>query len=371
MTQSGILAVVKAIGDLSEDGFFLFNTKRGALDYTNRALLKMFDISHIAFATQPAFFAHHVIPEDIEYLRSEQERLFTDHKIENIEFRVRMHDGQVKDISGNAYLLEQNNCVIGLLRDVTRIREHEDYIINYGAKKNTLLEMVNHNLTGPLAVSKNMIDSLEHAVSGRDEDDLKAHIRLIRENTGHCIDLVNDFLAEEHRVSQHIQVKRNRFEVADKVNTVLERFRKSYPEHHFVLKKNFVKLYVNNDDVKFLQVLNNLLSNAVKWSEDGSVVEVSLLEHDHRFSMSVTDHGIGIPDDLKATLFQRKTPTGRVGLRGEKSTGIGLYIVKQLVTLMEGTIDFQSRENEGSTFVVTFARDPAWKEIVSDRQSTL
>jgi two-component system sensor histidine kinase VicK len=123
------------------------------------------------------------------------------------------------------------------------------------------------------------------------------------------------------------------------------------------VQKNFDKLYISNDDVKFLQVFNNLLSNAVKWSRSGSTIEIKLDEHDDTFSLAVKDHGIGIPDHFKVMVFQKNTPAARSGLRGEKSIGLGLYIVKKLVTLMEGTISFESKENEGSTFVINLPRE--------------
>jgi two-component system sensor histidine kinase VicK len=220
-----------------------------------------------------------------------------------------------------------------------------------------LLEMVNHNLTGPLEVTRNIVESLENAARSKDDTNINAHIHLIKENTRHCIELVNDFLEEEHLVSEHIYTKKNRFEVTEKIDTVLERYRKSYPEYNFIVQKNFDKLYISNDDVKFLQVFNNLLSNAIKWSRAESTIEIRLHEHEDMFTLAVKDHGIGIPNHFKMSVFQKNTPAARDGLRGEKSIGLGLYIVKKLVTLMEGTISFESKENEGSTFIVNLPRE--------------
>jgi two-component system sensor histidine kinase VicK len=352
MTKKTLLTVIKAIGDLSADGLLFYTVGSKNFDYANDAMLRIFDISHKSFRTQPQFFVNHVLTEDVDYLNSSYRALLAEDKIENIEFRLKSHDGDLKIVSASCYLLEDRKYVVGFIKDVTRIREHENYIINYGAKKNTLLDMVTHNLSAPLSVSKNILESLETIIERGDLKNVRAHLQLIRENTRHCIDVVNDFLEEEHLVSEHIFVKVNRFEVTSKINEVLERFRKSYPDYKFLLHKNFNSMYLNTDDVKFLQVFNNLLSNAVKWSPAGSKVEIYLTAHDDKFTLTVKDNGVGIPDHLKPHLFQKHTPASRPGLRGEKSIGMGLYIVEKLVNLMQGSVSYESTVHEGTTMTI-------------------
>lgn len=357
MTTTNFEAVLKAIGDLSEDGFFLYSVLHRQFDYANNALLKIFEISDKSEILETEFFKEVIIAEDLNYLQSEYQHIFTSHRIENVEFRIRAHDGEAKDVVCSAYLIDDDRYIVGFVKDFTLVREHEDYIINYGAKKDALLEMVNHNLSGPLAISKNIIASLEHSLRDQNNNNLNTHIKLIKENTSHCIDLVNDFLKEEHLVSEKIYTRKKRFEISEKIETVVDRFGKSYPDFKFRLTKNFDRLYINNDDVKFLQVVNNLISNAIKWSEEGKEIAVHLIESEDGISTIVKDRGIGIPDDLKATIFEKYSPARREGLRGERSTGMGLYIVDKLVTLMEGTISFESRENEGTAFSVMLPKE--------------
>lgn len=352
MTKNNLLSVLGAIGDLSNDGIFMVNRRRNHLEYVNDATVRLFDISHSAFKHQPAFFINHVIHEDLDYLQTEFDRLLTDGRIENVEFMVRSHSGSTRNISSNCYVVENGKYIVGILKDITNSREHENYIINYGAKKNTLLDMITHNLSGPLVITMNIIASLEGMVRTHNLDDMRAHIRLIRENAQHCIDIVEEFIQEEHLVSEHIYTKKNRFELVGKIEAVLERFRKAYPDFQFVLIKTFDVLYISTDDVKFLQVVNNLLSNAVKWSPSGSTIEIILHDEDRYCSITVRDYGVGIPDHLKSVIFQRNSPAGRPGLRGERSIGMGLYIVSRLVALMEGTITFESAENEGASFTL-------------------
>jgi two-component system sensor histidine kinase VicK len=188
---------------------------------------------------------------------------------------------------------------------------------------------------------------------------------LVKENTRHCIDIVNEFLEEEHIVSSTISVKRNRFELFLKLNTILERFKKSYPDFKFLVTSNVETLNVSLDDVKFLQTINNLISNALKWSPTKSQIEIRVEEREETFAISVIDTGIGVPEHLQRFLFDKNSRASREGLRGEKSIGMGLYIVKKLVALMDGELSYSSAEGQGSTFTVEFP-----KENMTEKESS-
>lgn len=351
VTKENLLSALQAIGEISTQGIMFLSTVDERLEYVNGALASMFDITHGTFYSQPAFFVNHILDDDIEYLKGQRKRLMSEKRVEDVEFHVIQHDGRLKLISASAYLLEGGQYVVGVFKDITHKREHENYIINYGAKKDTLLEMVTHNLSAPLTLSKNMVDSLERMVRDKRVDDINVQVQLIKENTRHCMEIVTDFLEEEHMVSEQVFTRKNRFDLVAKIGTVLERFRKAYPEFDFVFLRSRETLYISNDDVKFLQLINNLLSNAIKWSPVGSIVEVRVARNDGTASVIVRDHGVGIPEEMKPVIFEKYTPAARPGLRGEVSTGMGLYIVKKLAHLMGGKIRFESRENEGTTFL--------------------
>jgi two-component system sensor histidine kinase VicK len=70
----------------------------------------------------------------------------------------------------------------------------------------------------------------------------------------------------------------------------------------------------------------NLVSNALKFTPAGGQVSVGLHEHEGRAPLTVRDTGIGIPEALQATLFDKFSQAARNGVRGEASTGLGLFI---------------------------------------------
>lgn len=96
------------------------------------------------------------------------------------------------------------------------------------------------------------------------------------------------------------------------------------------------------------RVATNLLSNALKFGQ-GQPVEVHVLAQDGRVRLAVKDNGVGLPPDAQERLFGRFE---RLGTTGQPGTGLGLYIVHQLVEAHGGTIHVSSRPGHGATFTV-------------------
>ena len=354
INSENLLAIIGTIGKMSIDAFGIYNLTRKNIEYANHALFDLFGVSQMFDTTSLERFLSQVIPDDQEYVKAEAASLMTAGKIENVEFRAKAGEA-IHNVQASAYKL--GDFIIACIKDITHSREHENYIINYGAKKNTLLEMVTHNLSGPLLVSKNIIDSLDRVVGQKDIKTISDHVKMIRENTRHCIEIVNEFVEEEHLVSEHIFTKANRFDVIEKIDAVLERYAKGYKDFSFRLKKDSHHIFVSNDDVKFLQIINNLLSNAVKWSASGSTIEVRIEESETDVLVAVSDPGVGIPNEIRPYVFQRNSVASRPGLRGEKSIGMGLYIVKKLAALMQGEVWFDSKTDTGSTFFLRIPKE--------------
>ena len=107
------------------------------------------------------------------------------------------------------------------------------------------------------------------------------------------------------------------------------------------------------DEVLFKQVVSNLLSNAIKFTPEGGTITISVrYTGEKNVELKIRDTGIGIPEKHLKNLFHGLSRLKRKGLQGEKSTGLGLYICKQIVKIHEGEIYVDSRQNEGSTFTI-------------------
>jgi signal transduction histidine kinase len=112
------------------------------------------------------------------------------------------------------------------------------------------------------------------------------------------------------------------------------------------------------DAAKIEQVLNNLIGNAVKFSPPGSTIEVCLQQAGELFHLTIRDQGPGIPPEEQDNLFQPFRQGRAKGTAGEKSTGLGLMIVKRIVTGHGGKIWLESQTGTGTTFFVSIPLQP-------------
>jgi PAS domain S-box-containing protein len=106
------------------------------------------------------------------------------------------------------------------------------------------------------------------------------------------------------------------------------------------------------DQERLRQVLINLVENAIKYSPDGGRVEVALREHEGRVRFSVADQGLGIPQNERERVFEKFYRLDPRLARGVGGTGLGLYISRELVERMEGSISVESEPGKGSIFHV-------------------
>ncbi|GAB4378384.1 MAG: sensor histidine kinase [Elainellaceae cyanobacterium] len=112
--------------------------------------------------------------------------------------------------------------------------------------------------------------------------------------------------------------------------------------------------WVQTDPLRLQQILTNLLSNAIRYTESGYVtVAIETLE-EHRWSIMVSDSGIGMTQDDQKHIFEPYFRASDAISETDQGTGLGLAVVSQLVELMQGEIQVSSQVGQGSTFTVIF-----------------
>ncbi len=187
----------------------------------------------------------------------------------------------------------------------------------------------------------------------------KEYLQAIKLSGDALIVLINDILDLAKVDSGKMTFEQVPFKIASSISAMLHLFEPKIQEKNIKL----IKEYDNNipevllgDPVRLHQIILNLLSNAVKFTAKGKItVSVHLLCEDEKsviIQFSVTDTGIGIPEDKIQKIFDnfQQASSGTSRLYG--GTGLGLAIVKQLVEAQGGTIHVNSKIDEGSTFSI-------------------
>ena len=111
-------------------------------------------------------------------------------------------------------------------------------------------------------------------------------------------------------------------------------------------------IYLN--PLKLRQIATNLISNAIRYTESGSVNVVCQVNENDRWSIIVTDTGIGISPEAQAQIFEPYFRATAQNSESLNSTGLGLAIVERLVKLLQGEIELSSELGKGSVFTLTF-----------------
>lgn len=216
-------------------------------------------------------------------------------------------------------------------------------------KEKQFLLSVTHELKTPIAAGKLFLETLKTRKLTPEqsakiiEDALKENSRL-------------QILSENILLATQLDEKSNNF-YSEKINLseivlqTISRYQVLFPEYminHFITKDVFVK----SDMQMALALVSNLIENAIKYSPDKKPIQVELNEQDGICYFVVKDLGIGISTEERQRIFEKFYRIGSEETRKTKGTGLGLYIVKNIVKLQSGTIEVLSNQPSGSIFNV-------------------
>jgi len=347
---------IRRVGRLSNEGIFIFNIADKRFIFLNSSMTRILEIEKQLLIEEADVALRPVPEEDLDYLRLRYTELLNHGSVEDVQVRIKPSDIE-KMLSVNGYIASDKLHVIGFVKDISNTRQYEEYLVNYGARKDAILDMVAQNLSTPLNLSKFTVDLIEKAVKEQKYHKLNAHIRLMREVTSESITVIDRFLQDEHLASPKVDAKMTRFDLISKILVVLEKLKEAHADKQFKVKTDVKHIFVETDDIKFFQIIHNLLSNAIKFTRANGVIETIVKIFESSVQVIVRDNGIGIPAELQPFIFEKHTRAARQGLNGEISNGIGLYVVKQLAEMLGGEITFQSEQEKGTEFTLTLPRE--------------
>ncbi|MAS36796.1 MAG: hypothetical protein CL610_22515 [Anaerolineaceae bacterium] len=171
-------------------------------------------------------------------------------------------------------------------------------------------------------------------------------------------DIVSDFLDTAAIQSQALEVNLSEVIVEDALWDVIIQFNINAQKKNIVLKIEDAQGQVWADSRRLVQALSNLISNAIKYSPRDSVVTLSTARFGDSIRIFIQDQGPGIPPEEHELLFSEFAKLSTMPTDGEGRTGLGLWIVKQLITLQEGTVGVEFPEEGGSIFWIELPAAP-------------
>jgi two-component system phosphate regulon sensor histidine kinase PhoR len=231
-------------------------------------------------------------------------------------------------------------------RDLTEERRLEEL-------KSDFIATVSHELRTPIAAIHGAAKTLE-----REDivftDDLRDHLlSVISDQSDRLVHLVSDILVTSQLESGQLVLTSEQVDVRDVARGVIEAARTHAPEElSLELVAPPVLAVVAADRDKLWQVLANLVANAIKYSPGAGRIEIRLEQRQAHLRTAVRDEGVGIPQREQQRIFEKFYRLLPNMTRGVGGTGLGLYICRELVRRMGGSIWVESNEGPGSTFFV-------------------
>jgi len=346
---------------------FSFNLTHHQFAYLNPAFEKVWRKMRKSIIDNPGSLLKTIHPEDREHVQQIYQELLEGIIIKEIEFRIVLRNRTERWICATPRLLPEQALIIGYANDITAQKQYNSNLKKFSDKKNSILNILSHDLAGPLGLIHNLSSMLEADMKTSKNEEVQKIISLIERSSRQGMQLIQDFMKQEFLESINIELIKRRVDLVQTIRESIEEYQLTEEKtgKTFRFRTSSEPIYMYLDDYKFMQAINNLISNAIKFTPDGGEIVVDVedkeKEKEKAVLITIADTGIGIPEKYHATLFEKFTRARRTGIKGEPSVGLGMSIVKTIVEWHQGKIWFQSQENKGTTFYLEVPKN--WPQL--------
>jgi signal transduction histidine kinase len=296
----------------------------------------------------------------LAHLESQREIELRDKKIE-------IQNLKIKNDSRKVYLLITTTGAIATLlglffwlyltkrKSNSQLEEKNKTISNINKQKDKFFSIIAHDLRGPFIGFLGLTELLAEDIDDMRKEEIQFAAVNMRSSALNLNKLLENLL-EWSRMEQGL------ISFSSQENLLLPIIKECVDTFDATANKKEIKILtdIREDitiftDYNILQsVIRNILSNAVKFTPNGGTIIIKGKEDKIKTTVSITDSGIGMDENILQNLFQLDIKTNRTGTENEPSTGLGLILCKEFIEKLGGKIWVESAENLGSTFYFSF-----------------
>ncbi len=266
-----------------------------------------------------------------------------------IGFRIEWGGKTLSVSAAQVYNRTENMGTVTVFHDFTREAEVEKL-------KSTFVAIVSHELRTPLNAILGYAEMFREAVYGPMNGKQINMAERIITNTQRLLGMINDLLNQAQMEAGKLTIKMAPFKPTDLLDNVHAVMDKTASDKGLRLTGEIddtLPEVINGDVERLHQITVNLVNNAIKFTDNGSIHVKLFRPYENKWGIEVADSGVGIPESELPYVFDTFRQVEGTATRVHGGFGLGLSIVRQLVTLMNGEIKVRSMVGEGTSFIVT------------------
>lgn len=215
---------------------------------------------------------------------------------------------------------------------------------------------VSHNMRTPLniIIGMNELASREDCTPERRRDCLKRIDFASRD----LLSLVNNILEISRMEQEQSPLDKRIFDICEEMTLCVEPYREQAKMQgkEFILSLDVERKLVKGDPAKLIQIINNLLSNSLKFTNSGDTIRVCMSQKNtsgNKYTFVIEDTGIGMSENFLPRIYEPYSQENRFGVNASSGSGLGMAIVKNLVSQKSGEIEVTSTLGQGTKYVLT------------------
>lgn len=241
------------------------------------------------------------------------------------------------------------------LKTIEMLKSALEDVQRSNRSQKTFFSSMSHEMRTPLNVIIGMSGLAENSLDNPEKT--ADYLQKINYSSKQLLGLINDIL-EMSELEQGITLDNKQFDLEEDIRECVRGFQTQAQaqEKEFILQCDIQDKVVYGDSLKVNQIINNLVSNALKYSNKGDRISVSVCQKKHQslkqYQITVSDTGLGMSEEFQKKIFVPYEREKRFGGKNIEGTGLGMPIVKMIVSHMGGSISIDSKLGEGSKFTV-------------------
>jgi len=238
------------------------------------------------------------------------------------------------------------------------ISTQRDHLDDLNQTKDKLFSIIAHDLRGPIGTTYTFLELLTLRESEFDKKELVENLILLKDSSKATFKLLENLLTWARAQRGEILFKPLQSNFFKLVQTNIDLFSSNAEEKEIqIINELDQNLIFEFDQEMINTVIRNLISNAVKYTNKGGRITISSKETGDNIKIRITDTGIGMDNETTDILFTNDLNRNKKeGTKGEKGTGLGLILCKQLIEKHQGNIYVESKPGIGSTFKIILPR---------------